>query len=173
MRQFPCKNCGADLEFAPGTSALVCPYCGTENEIAVAEVAIQELDFETAVRSLAGQSDTVEVVTAKCSNCGAQTTLDAHVTGDVCAFCGSALVLEGASTRAIKPQSVLPFAIKRNEAQAAFEKWLKGRWFAPSALKRHSGSADRLVGLYVPHWTYDARTATRYTGRRGDHYYTT
>lgn len=173
MRQYPCKNCGADLRFAPGTNALVCPYCGTENEIAAADTAIEELDFEAAVRGLAGSAETLEVVTAKCSNCGAETTLDPNVTADVCAFCGAPLVLEGASTRLIKPQSLLPFRVTEAEAQAAFQKWLKGLWFAPNDVKRHSGANRGLTGLYIPHWTYDAATDTRYTGQRGTYYYTT
>ena len=31
--QFKCRQCGARLEFAPGTESLVCPYCGAKNEI--------------------------------------------------------------------------------------------------------------------------------------------
>ena len=173
MQQFPCKSCGADLQFAPGTRHLVCPYCGAENEIAAAAVQVEELDYEATVRHLAGSAETLDVVTAKCSNCGAETTLDPHVTADVCAFCGAALVLEGASTRLIKPQSLLPFKVDERAAQAAFQAWLKKLWFAPNALKRHSGTSQRLAGLYIPHWTYDAATDTRYTGQRGDHYYTT
>ncbi|HEX3899139.1 MAG TPA: hypothetical protein VHW74_08195, partial [Mycobacteriales bacterium] len=51
-------------------------------------------------------------------------------------------------------------------------KWVKSRWFAPNALKK-VGSTEALKGTYVPHWTYDAQTATDYTGERGVHYYTT
>jgi DNA-directed RNA polymerase subunit RPC12/RpoP len=173
LRQFPCKNCGADLQFAPGTNHLACPYCGAENEIALGEVRIEELDFQAAVRDLVGSAETLEVVTARCSNCGAETTLNPNVTADACAFCGAALVLEGASTRLIKPQSLLPFKVKEAEAQDAFRAWLKKLWFAPNAVKRHSGTSQRLAGLYIPHWTYDASTDTRYTGQRGTYYYTT
>lgn len=173
MQQYPCKNCGAGLQFAPGTNHLVCPYCGAENEIAAGAVQIEELDYEATVRHLAGSAETLDVVTAKCSNCAAETTLAPNVTADVCAFCGAALVLEGASTRRIKPQSVLPFKVDERAAQEAFKKWLGSLWFAPNAIKRHSGTSQRLAGLYIPHWTYDAATDTRYTGQRGTHYYTT
>ncbi|MHC4947345.1 MAG: hypothetical protein ACYTG1_03670, partial [Planctomycetota bacterium] len=30
-----------------------------------------------------------------------------------------------------------------------------------------------LQGLYVPYWTYDSETTSRYTGMRGDHYWVT
>ena len=32
---------------------------------------------------------------------------------------------------------------------------------------------SRLAGLYVPYWTYDTNTTTRYSGMRGDAYYVT
>ncbi len=173
LRQFACTNCGADLEFGPGTESLVCPYCGVENRISGQEPAAGEMDFNAAVQALKGQVDTVETITAKCKNCAAETILPNDETSAVCAFCGSPVVLEGASTRSIKPQSLLPFKITEPDAQKAFREWLKGRWFAPGKLKQHSGTARGLNGMYIPHWTYDARTITNYTGQRGTYYYTT
>src|SRR3989304_9170412 len=41
-KQFPCRNCGANLDYAPGTTSLKCQYCGTENEIAVEAKPILE-----------------------------------------------------------------------------------------------------------------------------------
>ena len=42
VARFPCSDCGAKLEFSPGTTLLVCSFCGAENHIA--------LDDETALR---------------------------------------------------------------------------------------------------------------------------
>ena len=47
-RDFPCKSCGANLEFTPGVQQLACPYCGSENEIPQSEEQIVELDFDAA-----------------------------------------------------------------------------------------------------------------------------
>ncbi len=172
LRQFACTNCGADLQFGPGTEALVCPYCGTKNVVAVGELAVGEMDFDAALQALQGQVDTVETITARCSNCGAETNLAPDVMSDTCAFCGSPVVLEGASMRSIKPQSLLPFKVRDDEAVKAFRVWLSGRWFAPSKLKRHSGGSRGLTGMYIPHWTYDAHTVSAYSGQRGTYYYT-
>ncbi len=43
QRNFPCNQCGANLEFAPDHDALKCPYCGAENTITIAPLAIEEL----------------------------------------------------------------------------------------------------------------------------------
>jgi len=42
----------------------------------------------------------------------------------------------------------------------------------PVSLKK-VGSTESMVGSYLPHWGFDDRTTTDYTGQRGDHYYTT
>jgi len=49
---------------------------------------------------------------------------------------------------------------------------VKSLWLAPNDLKRYAQSDAGLTGLYLPYWTYDCNTATRYTGERGDDYYT-
>ena len=36
-KEFRCQQCGAKLEYAPGTRALKCSYCGAENRIAQSE----------------------------------------------------------------------------------------------------------------------------------------
>jgi hypothetical protein len=48
---------------------------------------------------------------------------------------------------------------------------VEARWFAPSDLLRFARTESRLVGMYVPYWTYDSDTTSSYTGQRGDAYY--
>jgi len=69
------------------------------------------------------------------------------------------------------PQALLPFDITREEAHQAYERWIKGRWFAPSKLKKHAREEFGLNGIYIPYWTYDSDTKTAYSGQRGDVYY--
>jgi len=175
LRQFPCKNCGADLKFAPGTNALKCPYCGVENEIdaSASGVAVEELDFREHLAKVRAGRETYEVVTARCTNCGAQTTFDEHITSDECPFCGASLIKDKASTRLIKPQAVLPFKIDDKTAREGYSQWLHGLWFAPNKLKDYARREGGLNGMYMPHWTYDANTVTRYQGQRGEHYWVT
>lgn len=70
------------------------------------------------------------------------------------------------------PDGVLPFAIDKDRAAACFREWASSRWFAPSALKK-IGTTESMSGSYLPHWGFDDRTTTDYTGQRGDHSYTT
>jgi DNA-directed RNA polymerase subunit RPC12/RpoP len=169
---FPCSQCGAELNFEPGTSSLKCRHCGCMNEIAAATGA-EELDFQTHLANLEAAEEHVEALTVKCSGCGAETTLPKNVTSSNCAFCGVAVVATGRSARVVKPKSLLPFKITRENAADAFTKWLSSRWFAPSDLKRVAALDEAIKGVYVPYWTYDCRATTAYTGQRGEHYYET
>ncbi len=169
-----CTNCGAVLNFAPGTNHLKCQYCGAENEIFPAEAPIEELDFAQYVAEGSANADTVQVATVKCSGCGASTTFQPNIASDSCAFCGMPIVVNESSTATIiKPKSLLPFKITQKEAFEGFLKWIKKLWFAPSALKKFVSQPDKLKGMYIPFWTYDSDTTTRYTGARGTHYYVT
>jgi DNA-directed RNA polymerase subunit RPC12/RpoP len=172
-RRFPCQRCGAKLVFAPGTRVLRCEHCGSDNLIPQSEDDIRELDFRTHLSALARQADVAETPVVKCTACAAEIERPPQATAFACPFCGTDIVATATSKRAIKPKSLLPFRVTRAEAWASFRKWLKSLWFAPGALKRFARTDSRLSGLYVPYWTYDARTTSFYRGARGDDYYTT
>ena len=172
QHQFPCKQCGGGLTFAPGTDSLKCPYCGTENKVPKSPDAIEELDYLTYVHGLP-QSDAVhDVITVKCTCCAAESTLAENVTASVCPFCGSAIVATGSSKKSIRPAGLLPFRVKQNEAAEQFRQWVGSLWFAPSRLKIDAERAA-IKGAYIPAWTYDTDTESDYTGERGDDYWET
>src|SRR5205085_9176283 len=56
-------------------------------------------------------------------------------------------------------------------ARDAYGRWIAGLWFAPTELKTIV-NLGQLTGVYMPYWTYDSMTYTRYTGDRGDNYTT-
>ena len=51
--------------------------------------------------------------------------------------------------------------------------WLGSLWFAPNGLQEYARKGRAMQGIYVPYWTYDADTRSRYSGARGDVYYVT
>ncbi len=137
-RQFPCRQCGAKLQFAPGTNQLVCPYCGANNEIAASSAPVPYLDFQTYCQQTPGTCELHEVLIVHCTGCGAQTKLAPDVTAGRCAFCGSPVVAEGVSKKLIKPAGLLPFLINKAQANSLFRKWIAGLWFAPTALSKRT-----------------------------------
>jgi LSD1 subclass zinc finger protein len=172
QHQFPCRQCGGMLTFEPGTDSLKCPYCGAMNQIAASAAPVEELDYNTYLRQSHDSAETVEVSSVKCGACGAESTLPPGTTSGRCPFCGQPIVAQAVSKRQIKPQSLLPFAVKREQAADAFRTWLAGLWFAPGDLVKFA-DRGKIDGCYVPAWTYDCGTTTAYTGERGEDYYET
>lgn len=172
LRRFPCKQCGAKLEFAPGQDALVCPYCGAANTVESAGEA-QELDFLGTLKDLEEHAEHYQHLTVKCDACAAEIESPPNVSSFPCPFCGSNIVATAKAATHIKPNAVLPFKMPVEQARDMFRRWVASRWFAPSKLKRESFIDASFTGTYVPAWTYDCRAVTRYTGQRGDAYYVT
>ncbi|MDR1613669.1 MAG: hypothetical protein LBT97_12935 [Planctomycetota bacterium] len=177
-RRFACVNCGASLLYAPGTPHVKCPYCGTVNEIPDASTDgtyLRENDYlEALAREEEQQGEdapTAEVV--HCPICGADTTLSPERTADRCPYCGSPLSTQNHYSIKLNVQALLPFAVPQDKAMGIYRKWVSSRWFAPSDFARRATREEALNGIYMPYWTYDANTATRYAGERGDAYYVT
>ncbi|VTR94308.1 primosomal protein n (replication factor y) -superfamily ii helicase : Uncharacterized protein OS=Geobacter lovleyi (strain ATCC BAA-1151 / DSM 17278 / SZ) GN=Glov_1382 PE=4 SV=1 [Gemmata massiliana] len=170
---FPCLNCGAKVEFDPRARALKCPYCGHTSDVEEGGAEVEERDFNEYasklvkgnVGGIAGRS-----TQTKCSGCGALVLLEDKVVTDICPFCSTHLenkpeVVEGM----LPPESVIPFAVDLRGARESFDKWLHGLWFAPTELKKLA-NLGQLAGVYLPYWTYDTMTYTKYRGMRGDDY---
>lgn len=174
--RFPCPACGADLRFAPNDDQLVCDHCDhTEpmDSITIAPPAISELDFRAALKAQLPDQDIEETRISSCPNCGAHVEFDADTHAAECPFCATPVVTDTGLHRQIKPRGVLPFALTEEQARDAMGNWLGRLWFAPNGLRKYARKGRKMQGIYVPYWTFDADTKSRYSGQRGDDYYTT
>lgn len=123
------------------------------------------LDADSAI------AQTVRLVS--CANCGARIEIGDATHAGACPFCATPVVTDTGTTRKIKPQAVLPFRLTEAQAHRAMEDWLGNLWFAPSGLTAYARRGRKMRGVYSPFWTFDARSRSRYTGQRGDHYFET
>ena len=174
--RWPCAQCGAQLRYAPGQTRLVCDHCGHAQEIAPQAPrarALQELDLARALRNDLPPDEVEELRTTTCPNCGALVEIRGATHATECAFCATPVVLDTGTQRLIKPQALIPFALTENQARAAMTAWLGRLWFAPNTLLEYARKGRAMTGIYVPYWTFDAATASRYTGERGEYYYET
>jgi hypothetical protein len=67
----------------------------------------------------------------------------------------------------LSPKSLLPFDINQKVAREILKKWVGNLWFAPSSLKEFTQTDSKFLGIYLPYWTYDSQTESRYHGQRG------
>jgi LSD1 subclass zinc finger protein len=172
QKQFRCHECGADLNFDPGTQSLKCSHCGAINAIIDSTGSVDEEDFVSVLRTLRSQEPTHEQLTYKCTGCAAESVFPPDVTAGTCPFCGCAVNAEASSKKSIKPRALLPFGITSKQAGDLFHTWVASLWFAPSELKKRA-QQSAIHGAYLPAWTYDTKTISTYTGERGEHYWET
>ncbi len=174
--RFPCEQCGADYRFAPEHGTLVCDHCGHSKPVGNGPwrgAALRELDFDAAIAEQLPDFEIEETRVLSCPNCAAQVEFDPDTHAAECPFCATPVVTDTGTHRHIKPKGVLPFALDERTAQKAMSDWLGSLWFAPGGLQAYARKGRRMQGIYVPYWTFDADTKSRYQGERGTVYYET
>ena len=174
--RFPCENCGADYRFNPDDGTLTCDHCGQSEQIGSGPwegAQLKELDFDAAMAQDLPEIEIEEIRVLNCPNCAAQVEFDPDTHAKECPFCATPVVTDTGTHRHIKPRGLLPFAVDERAAHKAMSDWLGRLWFAPNGLKEYARKGRKMEGIYVPYWTYDADTKSRYRGERGTVYYET
>ena len=154
-----------------------CPYCGARTEVddspapGIPETVV-EYDLDAALATvLRGWG--AQVAEFRCSQCGACTAVEPHVTVTACAFCGTTqLEVQPATDDVIRPESLLPFSIEEKHARKGFKAWINGLWFRPGDLKIRA-KLDGLKGVYAPVFTFDMKSDTDWRAQAGFYYYVT
>ncbi len=167
-----CPNCGATLQFDPLKNGLSCEFCGHFEEIPMEkdddgiEKGADELDLFSEVHTQ-GYDWGAKSKVIICKSCGAESVYDELQIADVCPYCGSNQVMQASEDlKTLAPGGVVPFRIDEKKAGALFSNWIKGKFFCPKKAKQ-SARPDAFKGVYLPYWTYDAKTTTNYTARYG------
>jgi ribosomal protein S27E len=165
------------MQFDPATGGMKCPFCGQIQAFSTptgrAMVAPHELDEFLSAGASKLQPLTGQALQVSCDGCGSVVVFEPPEVAGLCPFCGAAMVAQGkAADPLIAPDGLLPAKVPKDQAMTEVRHWLQTRWFAPNALKRIA-RPEGINGVYLPFWDYDADTASRYTGARGQHYWET
>jgi len=176
-KSFPCDACGAQLTFSIGAQQLRCDHCGAEKALVFEDGArVVERDLAAALRKQGAQRASATPTTTehevRCKSCGATVVFQGSLTSSECSYCGGPLQRESAhQTQGRLPvDGICPFAVERATAKEHLRRWVESRWFAPTSFTT-STVREKFDGVYIPYFTFDAMTFTRYRGERGDAYY--
>lgn len=164
-----CPDCGGTMDFDPQSGGLSCPYCGHREEIVRQGQthSAKELDFSQAEEK--GNCNWgVEKKVVICKSCGAQSVYDALEIASECPYCGSNQVMEEKGKNTLAPGGVCPFRIDKKQAGQRFKAWLKHKWFCPREAKEKA-KPEAFFGIYLPAWTFDAQTRSKYRASYGIH----
>lgn len=175
VEKHACPACGAQAEWDPGKQKLVCPFCGTESlyKPDTDKTKIKELDLEEALRELPAKDRAwkPEGRSVQCQSCKAVMSYGPERVGQNCDFCGSPALVDYQEIRSpVMPQSLLPFSVSQSQVRENIRRWYAHKWFAPRSLKSKA-LVDRIQGLYIPYWTFDAKVHCRWTAEAGHYYY--
>jgi hypothetical protein len=174
--KYPCAACGAQATWNPAKGTLVCAFCGTEAPFTVDPDTgvLVEHDLVKALRELPSEDRgwLAEKRTVQCQSCKAVSVFDVARTGQNCDFCGSPALVDYQEIKApIRPQGLLPFKVDEARVREQMRAWFRGRWLAPNNLGARA-LVDRVHGIYVPYWTFDAHAVCPWTADAGHYYYT-
>ncbi len=137
-----CSCCESPLEIED----LRCPICNR------AAPFVAEEDLPKAA---------VEVM--RCESCGASVTYSVRKLAPSCAFCGSVTHLEVPKDPLEQTQFFLPLTVQRDQAVAAYQRWLGGLgWFRPADLGSAS-NLESLTPLWWVGWVFSADATVSWT----------
>ena len=167
----PCPSCGNQLGYTAENKKISCGHCGYAEQVNTSNDKVVETALGNDLSSVRNFVPTdVNKKVFDCKNCGAKFMVASDQLRITCGFCGSDNVnVDALEHQYIKPVGIIPFYISKEEANTKFQRWIKQGAFHPNKLKKLS-KVEGLHGLYIPFWTYDAKTQSTWEGQAG--YYT-
>ena len=177
---YKCPNCGGGLLFDPEMQKFQCEYCQSyflkEQLEKAGEKEPEETQKETPEQQ---KQEEFQTVVYTCPSCGAEILTEETTAATFCYYCHNPVVLSGRLQGAFKPDAVLPFAVKREEAVERFRQWIGKKKFVPRGFFAEE-QIEKLTGVYFPYWRADsavkgalcARGEKIRTWRTGDTQYT-
>lgn len=184
--QNKCPKCGStDISVNVNNGHLRCNFCRYEFE------PEKVVGLETDISQLKGEvigsgatdivADTSDVVTFKCSSCGAEVVIDtSEVTQARCHWCRNTLSVNQQIPNGSVPDVVLPFTVKKEDARAQIEKFVSKRKFYANPQFKKEFTTENIMGVYFPYMVVDTNAHSKmsgegehqvreYTVRKGDH----
>ncbi len=177
--QFKCPRCQATTAYSAAEGGLRCAHCGYYEPPSSPAVGKRAQEFEFTVETVSAAREAAgwgtERKTLRCQSCGSETSLPPGRLTSTCPFCGSNQVLQqDAPDDHLRPRFLIPFAVDADRCRAIAREWMGSSWMTPKSLKIAAGVTE-LTGVYVPYWTFDARTSASWRAQVGhqvtDRYY--
>ena len=162
---YECKNCGGELRFDIGSQKLICSFCDSRFE---------PDEYE---KEYFAEADEYELNILHCPSCGGEIATTNLSAIEYCPYCGRAVIPETVKATQNKPDLIAPFTVTKEEAKAAYKKYVRKNRLAPSVLKNEE-FLEGFQGMYLPFWSYDVSFSNKpnfefkVKSTKGDYTYT-
>ena len=133
--QFKCPKCGAtDISLNQNNGKLRCNFCRHEFDPIASDKIVEDassLEGENVSSGAADIDDSQSTqITIKCKSCGAEVVVDtANSTSARCHWCRNHLSINDVIPNGAVPDMILPFKLKKEEAQRRINKFVTDRTF--------------------------------------------
>ena len=172
--QNKCPKCGAtDISLNAKNGKLRCNFC--RHEFEPEKMDSMEKDISKLEGEIVGSgatniiADTNDMVTFKCSSCGAEVVVDTtKATQARCHWCRNTLSVNQQIPNGAVPDTVLPFSVPKNEAKEAIKNFVGKRKFFAHPAFRKEFTTENVMGVYLPYMIVDANTHANLRGQ-GEH----
>ncbi len=158
-----CPNCGGGLNFQPSTQKLFCEHCQSVHDFEKSTKYSKHDISEKPTENEAYEQWKQENKAIHCQTCGAEIILNKLEYSQKCPYCGSSYVTESKSLPSFVPDSVIPFQFDETQAAEIFKAKIKKKFYVPRPFKKNA-KAENVVGIYVPSFSFDAVTKSKYSG---------
>lgn len=143
-----CPSCGANIKFDPTLQKWKCEYCGMSYDVDT---------FEKQQSKESNEDIDINIDEYSCPNCGATVVTDENTVATHCVYCGNTAIMKNRLQGEFKPDKLIPFATKKEDAINEFQKNVKKRWFSPPDF-HNKENIEKITGVYIPFWLYDGKT---------------
>ncbi|WP_255559590.1 TFIIB-type zinc ribbon-containing protein [Salinibacterium sp. M195] len=172
-----CARCGAtEISLNVATGNLRCGFCRFEW---ATDNAIEAFNLNGDISKLSGilvgsgSSDIVpsteEILTFKCSACGAEVVIDTNNSTQArCHWCRNTLSMNQQVPNGAVPDMILPFTVEKSTAVEKIASFVGKRKFFAHPKFRAEFNAENVMGVYLPYMVVDINAHARMTGE-GEH----
>lgn len=172
-----CERCGAtEISLNVATGFLRCGFCRHEWQ---AENALEAFNLNGDIGQLVGtvvgsgsgdiKPSTEEVLTFKCSACGAEVVIDtATSTQARCHWCRNTLSMNQQIENGAVPDMILPFKMTKEDAIAKISRFVNKRKFFAHPRFKSEFNAENVMGVYLPYMVVDINAHATLHGQ-GEH----
>lgn len=160
--QVKCPKCGAtDISLNHNNGKLRCNFCRHEFDPIASDKIVEDassLEGENVSSGAADIDDSQPTqITIKCKSCGAEVVVDtANSTSARCHWCRNHLSINDVIPNGAVPDMILPFKLKKEEAQRHINKFVNDRSFFAHPKFKREFSTENIMGVYFPYMIVDA-----------------
>lgn len=169
--QNKCPKCGAtEISLNVNTGKLRCEFCRFEFEAEKVSGLEEDITkLEGKVMASGAQdiiADTKDILTFKCSSCGAEVVIDTSAASQAkCHWCRNVLSVNQQIPNGSIPDVVLPFSVTKEDARFQIETFVGKRKFFAHPEFKNQFTTENIMGVYFPYMIADINSHVNLSGK--------